>query len=383
MTPYDPEATPNAPQNDDSATTAHAQNTKIETAAPDPENRMASDDDKGRKLPLTTKGALSRLQPFMKEDDGRSARIFWSTWAVVLGAFALAVAVDHWAVRIGLCVLLGAMFTRLFVIFHDVEHGAIFRRQPVKRFTMRAFAYLMMSPPKIWHEGHSWHHRETGIHDKMVGGEFPVWTTERYRDADWMNRLRYRIMRNPITIWGGYISGFMVSSCIWPMFTEAKQRWRAMFSLIAHAVATALLVYFFGWGAALAAFLGPAVIGGGIGIYMIYVQHNTPGMTYTLASKRDPLEACIRTTTFFRMSPVMNWVTANIGFHNVHHLSPRIPFYNLPAATAALPELREFLVETSWKWRDVRNAFRANLYDPARRRMVTYKMARQLATAKI
>lgn len=315
-----------------------------------------------------------RLAPFMKEDGKRSALAFWTTWGATAGAMGLAIAVDHWAVRVPVCIFLGFIFARLFVIYHDAEHGAIFRNSPFMRGAMRAFGYAVMSAPAVWKEGHTEHHRETGSHDIDIGGEFPIWSIERYRKASLIQKIGYRISRHPVTVACGYISAFFIGSCVIPLVLNPRKNWRAALSLAVHATLIAGLVALGGWSLALSIFVGPAFIGAAIGIYLIYVQHNAPAVVYAAPGKRGPIESAVKTTTFFRMGLIMRWATANIGFHNVHHMAPKIPFYNLPAATAALPEFRELYVETSWKLRDMLDAFRANLFDPATGRMAPYSV---------
>lgn len=327
-------------------------------------------------LKLDLQEALERLRPFMVEDDARSARNFWITWAVAGAAFLAALLTPSWFVRVPAALFLGGLVTRLFILFHDVEHGAIFRRQPFKRFVMRAFGYAVLSPPSVWKAGHSDHHRATGAVDKLVGGEFPVWTIEKYRNARFFSRLFYRISRAPLTVACGYLTGFLFSSCLQPLFANPVRNWRAGVSILAHGLAIFVIAALFGWAAALAAFILPAAVAGAMGVYMIYVQHNAPQIEYAPAAAREPLAAAVKTTTYFDMSPFMHWMTANIGFHNIHHLAPRIPFYRLPEAMAALPEIRPFLVRTSWRLGDIVAAFRANLYDPARRMMAPYAAAR-------
>ncbi|MGF1544217.1 MAG: fatty acid desaturase family protein [Parvularculaceae bacterium] len=348
--------------------------------APQPEPRARRADPSTARAPATgeerTRLALERLRPFMAEDEARSARAFWTTWAVTLGGVALAVLVDVLALRILLAPVLGALFARMFVIFHDMDHGAIFRNAPRKRAAMRAFTYAVLSPPSVWKAGHSEHHRETGVFDKFVEGEYPVWSVEKYRAAGPLARFGYRAARHPATIALGYVTAFFIGSCVVFLVRDKGHRWRAATSIALHAAIVLGLAAGFGWAAALWGFVLPAAIAGAIGAYLIYVQHNFPGMRYAAPGARDPLTAATETATFFRMGRIAHWFTANIGFHNVHHLCPRVPFYRLPEATRALydalPDVKDKIVETSWRWRDVRAAFRANLWDKDAGRMASY-----------
>ncbi len=331
--------------------------------------------------PLSTNEVNARLRPFQNEIEPESARVFWQTWGLVAVAVILGVLIDNVLFRVATALVLGACVARLFVIFHDVEHGAIYRRQPFKRAVMRGFGYLMLSPPAVWKKSHSDHHRQMGCWDLEVEGEFPVWTTERYQNASTVERFVYRTIRHPLTIFFAYFTVFMLSSCAASFIRNPVRHWRGGISLAAHFGVAAILVAIGGWSLALALLIGPAFLAAAIGIYLIYVQHNKPGVSYASAEERDTVGAATHSTTYFKMGPIMNWITANIGYHNVHHMAPRIPFYRLPQAMAALPELIPHFVETSWRLSDIRAALQANLYDPARRCMVAYKAARSAAQA--
>lgn len=316
-----------------------------------------------------------RLHPFCREDEGRSARAFWATIAPFAAAFVAALLIENLIFRLPLVLLLAALYMRLFALVHDSGHGAFLRRQPRKRAVLTAFSYVMLSPPHVWREGHGEHHRAQGAYDAGLGGEFPVWTVEHWREAGPLRRALYRIVRSPATIAGGYATAFLFMSCVAPFLVDPWRNMRCIVALLAHAAVLALIVLLFGWGAAIAAVLAPMILAGAAGAYLIYAQHNAPGLSYADAEAREPVAAALRSTTFFEMGRVMRWCTANIGFHNVHHVAPRIPFYRLPEAAAALPEWGPFLIRTSWRWMDVRACLSAALYDPERRRMVSFAEA--------
>ena len=324
---------------------------------------------------LDKRDVAARLLPFCREDEGRSARAFWATVAPFGVAFAAALVVDSWVLRIPLILLLAGLYARLFVLVHDAEHGAYLRRQPKKRAVLRWFAYAMLSPPHVWREGHSEHHRLQGVYDAGLGGEFPVWTVDHWREAGPVRRALYRAVRAPATMAAGYFTAFLFMSCVAPLVLDPWRNRRCLAALALHGGLVVAAVLVFGWGAALTAILLPMMIAAAAGVYMIYAQHNAPGIAYAGEGARDGVAAALRSTTFFEMGRVMRWFTANIGFHNVHHVAPKIPFYRLPEATAALPEWTPFLIRTSWRWMDMRACLASQLYDPERRRMVTFAAA--------
>jgi omega-6 fatty acid desaturase (delta-12 desaturase) len=81
-----------------------------------------------------------------------------------------------------------------------------------------------------------------------------------------------------------------------------------------------------------------------------------------------------------RLNKVMQWFTGNIGFHHIHHLNVRIPFYRLPEVMDAIPELQS-PVTTTLGPRDIRDCFRCCLWDEGRQRVVSYREASRLAAA--
>jgi omega-6 fatty acid desaturase (delta-12 desaturase) len=72
------------------------------------------------------------------------------------------------------------------------------------------------------------------------------------------------------------------------------------------------------------------------------------------------------------MNPILRWVTANIGYHHIHHLNARIPFYRLPEAMASIEELQKAKV-TTFKFSDIISCLRLKLWDSEANRMISLK----------
>ncbi len=64
--------------------------------------------------------------------------------------------------------------------------------------------------------------------------------------------------------------------------------------------------------------------------------------------------------------------------HHVRHLNPSIPFYRMPEAMSAIPELRHPTV-TNLRPQESVGCSRANLWDEATSRMVSYREAAKTA----
>ena len=135
-----------------------------------------------------------------------------------------------------------------------------------------------------------------------------------------------------------------------------------------------------GWDGLLLLWLLPLTLACAAGSYLFYVQHNFSSMTLSDRRGWSFTGAAMHSSSYLRLGPVGRWFTANIGFHHVHHLSAAVPFYNLPKAMAAMPELQEPPTVTLSPG-NIAASFGANVWDPSQARMVTYREA-NLALAR-
>jgi omega-6 fatty acid desaturase (delta-12 desaturase) len=90
--------------------------------------------------------------------------------------------------------------------------------------------------------------------------------------------------------------------------------------------------------------------------------------------------AALESSSHMRLNKLMQWFTGNIGFHHIHHVNVRIPFYRLPETMTAIPELQS-PVTTSLRPHDILECFRCCLWDEGMQRMISYREARRLAQA--
>ncbi len=118
---------------------------------------------------------------------------------------------------------------------------------------------------------------------------------------------------------------------------------------------------------------GAATAGGGdgAGVVLFYAQHNFPGARYQEGGGWDYAAAALAGSSYIPMNPVLCWLTGNIGYHHVHHLNARIPFYRLPEAMARVEELRSPRVTTLTP-RGVYRCLRLKLWDPDRQCLVGF-----------
>ncbi len=308
---------------------------------------------------------------------------WWHLWTTLIAWIALiAVACSSLPVFIciGASVLTGLVMVRMFIIYHDYMHSAILRDSAVAKFLMHGFGLLILSPPSIWKHSHDDHHKNNCKSYGAELGSFPIMTAQAYADSSFWGRLGYRIVRNPIIILFGYITSFFWSTTLSQFLRHPIRNYDAGLSLLLH-FGIMVLIGFYSVQALLLGFLMPVFIASAIGTYLFYAQHNFPGMKRKDSPEWDYVYAAIRSSSFMKMNPVMHWFTGNIGYHHVHHLNAKIPFYRLPEAMAGLSELQT-PTSTSLSPIDIYRCLRLKLWDPVDECLLTFREAKRLSKSK-
>lgn len=166
-------------------------------------------------------------------------------------------------------------------------------------------------------------------------------TKEQFCKSSRGERFLYLLMRHPLTILSGYFSVFLLGMVILPLIRAPRKHYDCLLALLLHLALVAALVMIFGWLTLLLALILPLFIGSAIGTYLFYAQHNFPGVVFKDKAGWTYEGAALESSSFLKTNPLMAWFTGNIGYHHIHHLNHRIPFYRLPEAYRAMPELRQ------------------------------------------
>lgn len=310
---------------------------------------------------------------FAKEDRARTWRLLLVTLAAWFTAIAVASVAPLWA-AIPATLLAGLLVVRVFIFYHDYLHTAVLVGSPVGGMIMRLFGYYLMAGPSVWRETHDYHHRHTA---KMVGGSigsYPVVTVGMWQGMTPSQRTGYKLIRHPLTMACGYFFMFVIGMCLSPFKRQPKQHLDGLIALVFHVSLVAGTWIFVGWQPAVLGFMAPAVIATAAGSYLFYAQHNFSGMQVKGRRDWEYSFAALHSSSMFDMGPVMHWFTGNIGYHHVHHLNHRIPFYRLPEAMAGMPELQN-PHRTSWAVSDIRACLAGNVWSPKDGRMLTFAEA--------
>ena len=303
-----------------------------------------------------------------------------SWWHILSTLFLLLVALGgtHWNFNLlakGICsVLSGLLLLRLFVIYHDQQHDAILPRSWLARIFMRFFGILVLSPSPVWRSSHNHHHHHNS---KLRGshiGSFPIMTKSQYLNSPASTRFKYLFMRHPLTILFGYVFVFLIGMCIAPFLKDPKRNFEGLIAVLLHVAIGVTLAHYWGWMALLLTQTIPHFVLYALGTYLFYAQHNFPGVSFNAKGGWTHEKAAIESSSFLETNWLMSWFTANIGYHHIHHLNARIPFYRLPQASREIPELSAPRV-TSLHPLEILRCLRLKVWDVELQRMVGFDHA--------
>ncbi len=310
--------------------------------------------------------------PFGVESVKTSWWLVGSTFAMLTASLIGAALAPIWSLCLLFSLLSALLMLRAFIMYHDYLHKAILSRSRPAKWLFGLYAIFSLTPPRSWKNSHNFHHGHVGNIDAASVGAFTLMTTDMWNDASLMQRIAYRVERHPLTVLAGYFTIFFLSVTVVPFCRNPAQHWDSLLVLLGHSTLIAVLWILGGFDVAFFVVLLPLTIASMIGSYLFFAQHSFENMrvlpTETWTSRRAALES----SSYLKMNKVMHWFTGNIGYHHIHHLNVRIPFYRLPEAMEAIQELQS-PVTITLSLKDIRASFRCCLWDEGLQRMVSYR----------
>lgn len=239
---------------------------------------------------------------------------------------------SYWFV-LPIVILAAGFMIRAFIIFHDTCHGSFFTSKHTNDIVGRILGVIVFTPYDYWKHDHSVHHATAGNLDKRGIGDVPTWTVEEYRSKPWYMRLAYRLMRHPLillTVVSFYV--FAISHRFWLPSAGWREKQSVIYTDLALGVVIAGLIWLVGWQTFLAVQLPILILASSGGLWLFYVQHNFEGTYWEHQTDWDFYKAGLLGSSYYKLPAILNWFSGNIGYHHLHHLSPRIPNYYLPKA---------------------------------------------------
>jgi omega-6 fatty acid desaturase (delta-12 desaturase) len=274
----------------------------------------------------------------------------------------------------GLALLAGGFLVRVFIIFHDCVHGSFFKSPLANEVVGTVLGVVCFTPYHRWRWEHSVHHASAGDLDRRGTGDVWTMTVQEYLEASRWKRRAYRLARNPLIL---FIVAPMVLFLVLERIPTGKEGKRNRLSVYATNSVLALMMVglscLFGWKAYLLLQLTAIMVASSAGVWLFYVQHQFEGVYWERGQHWDYEKAALEGSSYYKLPRVLQWFSGNIGFHHIHHLSPRIPNYHLEKCHRSEPLFQNVKPVT------LRSSLRCitfRLWDEQGRKMVGYPSSR-------
>lgn len=318
---------------------------------------------------LTGKELILATKPFAKEDRNKSWLYLLSTFLILIGLLGIILFTGILWLQVPASIAYSFVLVRMFIIYHDFLHHTILHRSRIANAIMTAFGLYILAPKSIWKRSHDYHHQHNSKLFSASIGSYPIVTKAKFITMSKGEKRAYLAIRHPLTIFSAYFTMFIYGMCITSFISAPKRHADSLVALILHVIISAVVFIFLGWHIWLLAFFIPFFISSAVGAYLFYAQHNFPGVHF--ASNKDWAyeKAALDSSSYMTMGALMNWLTGNIGYHHIHHLNSRIPFYRLPETMNSIKELQN-PKKTSLDFKDIRDCLRLKIWDAEANRMI-------------
>ncbi len=311
-------------------------------------------------------------------------RSIWQIINTLVPFFALwylmyrSLAVSYW-LTLALVPLTTGFMTRVFIILHDCGHGSFFKSPRANHFVGTVCGILTNTPYHQWTREHAIHHATSGDLNRRGVGDVNTLTVNEYLALSKFDRLLYRLYRNPLVTFG---IGPHYIFLWWHRFTgkhsgtrERNNLWLTNVAL--YAIWGAAL-FGLGWQTFLLLWVPVQIATGAWGVWLFYVQHQYEQTYWQRGKDWDYAAAALQGSSFYKLPRILQWFSGNIGFHHIHHLSPKIPNYKLQVCHEENPLFQQSPTLTFW------NSLRCatlKLWDEDSQRLIDWSELKALRTA--
>lgn len=294
---------------------------------------------------------------------------FFALWYLMIRS----VEISYWLTLLLAFPTAGFMI-RTFIIFHDCGHGSFFKSRRANDLLGIITGIINFTPYYRWRHDHAVHHATAGDLDHRGKGDVYTMTVREYLEAPWWKKIGYRVMRNPLALFlVGPLLVFVITQRITLPSDGRRERASVWWTNFALAALVGLMSWLVGWQTYVMVQLPVLMLSTSVGIWLFYVQHNFDPTYWERQDEWEFTKAGLDGSSFYKLPAVLQWFTGNIGFHHIHHLSPKIPNYKLPECHE---ENSIFHVKPMTFWFSLKS-LRLRLWDEERGRMVGWSFLKQ------
>ena len=320
------------------------------------------------------------VKPFQSADPGKSIRQlitsfgpFFIGWILVY----LSLSVSYW-LSLFLAVITAGFFVRIFIIQHDCGHGSFFNSRKWNDRVGAVCGVFTLVPYYQWRKTHAIHHANAGKLEDMRGvGDFYTMTVDEYFHTSKLSQYGYRFYRNTFFLIGlvpffAFTVGYRFPDKLTKQKDWKKERRSVYWTNLAIFFLAAVTIYTIGLKPFLLVQIPITYIATTIGAWFFFVQHQYEDAYWAKDEDWSFVQAALKGSSYYKLPRVLQWFTGNIGFHHIHHLSPRIPNYKLEDTYNADPlfqNVNELTIRSSF------GTLQLGLWDEDEQRLISFREA--------
>jgi omega-6 fatty acid desaturase (delta-12 desaturase) len=266
---------------------------------------------------------------------------------------------------------------RLFIIQHDCGHGSFFRSRKANDSVGLACSLFTMTPYYYWQKSHAIHHANAGNLDHRGIADIYTMTVQEYLALPKWGQFKYRLYRNPFILFVLVPTVLFVILYRFPSSDNpALKRVQSSvhWTTLALAILMGGLIWLVGLKALLLIHLPVMIIASTLGTWLFFVQHQFEDTYWAGGDTWDYTLAALQGSSYYKLPKILQWFTGNIGFHHIHHLSPRIPNYLLEQCHEENPLFQETIVLTL---RSSLKSMALTLWDEEQKKLIGFHQLKQ------
>ncbi|WP_116133606.1 fatty acid desaturase [Tropicimonas sp. IMCC34043] len=306
---------------------------------------------------------------YCNRSDRMAAISFFGTFAVYFTTLWLALTYSRtWWIVVPLIVVNGLSGVRLYVLQHDCGHASLFGSRARNDLAGYALSTFTLTPYRAMQFNHNRHHSHIGNLEAREAGEIFTMTLAEWTRASPLQRLRYRIYRNPFFLIP--VGGIFVYAIRYRWPRNAARVGRA--GVLLQDLFVLLWVGMIWWGfgsAGLWVYFGTVMTAGMTGVWLVYLQHNFEDTYWDRKPDLSPVQAALQGSSALDLGWLFDLATGNIAYHDIHHFNARIPSYNLRRCHRQIRDRYDLRVI---RWPEALASFRLKLWDEDTGRLVPF-----------
>lgn len=294
---------------------------------------------------------------------------FFGIWALMFYSLEF----SYW-ISLALLIPAAGFMIRIFIIFHDCAHRSFFKSPTANIVVGYITGLFTLTGFVKWQRSHNKHHATVGNLDKRGVGDVITMTVDEYRAASKSRRLFYRLYRNPLLMFfigAPYV--FILQNRLFAKNTEWREKRNVLVTSFILAIITFGISLVIGFKAFIMIQLPVFYLSAIIGTWLFYMQHQFEGVHWYREGEWVYHEVALSGSSYYKLPRILQWFSGNIGFHHVHHLSPRIPNYKLEAChneNSLFDPIKPISIMESFR------SMKLRLWDEESKQLVSFKMAK-------